>query len=63
MYCSEKSSVCIWVVVSQARLYIPPRGEVKSGNLPIPFWFTEFKVIACHVNGMLTCFMPSCSKL
>ena len=49
----------IWkgLIVSQARLYILPRGEVKSENLPIPFWFTKFEIIAHHVNGMLICFM------
>ena len=25
-----------------ARLYIPPRGEERSGNLLIPFWFRDF---------------------
>ena len=48
-------------LVSRARLHILPRGEVKSGNLPIPFWSTQF-IIARHVNGMLTCYMSSCSK-
>ena len=29
------------------------KGEEKSGNLPIPFWFAEFGIILRHVNGML----------
>ena len=29
------------------------KGEEKSGNLPIPFWFAEFGIILHHVNGML----------
>ena len=27
------------------------KGEVKSGNLPIPFWFTQFeRVTTCNLN-------------
>jgi len=29
------------------------KGEEKSGNLPILFWFAEFEIILRHVNGML----------
>ena len=29
------------------------KGEEKSGNLPIPFWFAEFGIILGHVNEML----------
>jgi len=29
------------------------KGEEKSGNLPIPFWFAEFGIILRQVNGML----------
>jgi len=32
------------------------KGEEKSGNLPIPFWFAEFGIILCHINGMLLSF-------
>ena len=31
------------------------KGEEKSGNLPIPFWFVEFGIILRHVNGILCC--------
>jgi len=40
-------------LVLHARLFILPKGEERSGNLPIPLWFTEFGIILCHVNGML----------
>ena len=33
--------------------FILPKGEEKYGNLPIPFWFAEFGIILCHINGML----------
>ena len=29
------------------------KGEEKSGNLPILFWFVEFGIILRHINGML----------
>jgi len=50
------SRASAFVLVSHAKLLILPRGikgEEKSGNLPIPFWFTEFGIILHHINGML----------
>ena len=51
----SKSSCCSYnnhlhsampiVSLAGQTLHIPPRGEVKSGNMPIPFWF---EIIVSH---------------
>jgi len=44
---------CTVIGVSTTYLYYTAKGEKKSGNLPIPFWFAEFGIILRHINGML----------
>ena len=44
---------CDMRIVSHARL---AKGEEKSGNLPLLFWFAEFGIILCrHVKGSCMC--------
>ena len=49
-YIHDKASVGISLVW---QTFHSAKGEEKSGNLPIPFWFAEFGNILRHVYGML----------
>jgi len=41
------------LLLSSPPVLSPAERGRKSGNLPIPFWFTEFGIILHHANGML----------
>jgi len=59
---SNASAVALYMLIFSSVLLLlsltcqtfhSAKGEEKSGNLPIPFWFAEFGIILRHVNGML----------